>query len=554
MEINSKRFKHLIVKLFFVMSSIFYFALIISYLILTDHPGQLNANIFWGNKGEKTYENSGIKKEIEIKIWQDTKVKGITASDGIYLDKVLITWDSVSTKVYKAETYSIFRSISSAGPYNEIGKTSQTSYEDRTASPGTIYYYKTKAYNSISGYTKYSAADTGFIGLSAPGLVSPINGSATNSTTPKFIWNSITGAVSYEIEIDGIINNTASPNYISTPLTNGSYAWKVRGIDGVGNPGIWSVSFNITIDTQGPGAPTLVSPVNNKYTTNTTPEFIWNSLADAVSYDLVIDDITNNAGANTNYISTPLTNGSYTWKVRGIDGAGNPGVWSTTWTLPILPKGLILWNKLGSSSEISNSVFGPNGIISSNIEYGSAKFGDGFRPTEVASSGDGRVSFPSSLISSLSAGCIEFWIKTGTNRPCGRNYFLVDAYDEVTLEGFQCPYEYTANVLQLWILSNPPPHSAVIENSPYNWVPGELVHLAFVFKKGGIDGGPDTGRLYVNGSLAGSTNTAITANDIGTIYVGNHRPGRTDMYSTDYIDNIKIWNYAKTDFSDRFVE
>lgn len=82
----------------------------------------------------------------------------ITASDGIYTDKIIISWSSVSG----AEKYYIYRSTDLNGSYNEIGSTRENYYEDLTAELGTTYYYKVKARSSENIYSEYSLADSGF--------------------------------------------------------------------------------------------------------------------------------------------------------------------------------------------------------------------------------------------------------------------------------------------------------------------------------------------------------------------------------------------------------
>jgi cysteine-rich repeat protein len=70
--------------------------------------------------------------------------------------------------------------------------------------------------------------------------------------------------------------------------------------------------------------------------------------------------------------------------------------------------------------------------------------------------------------------------------------------------------------------------------------------------KAGIDGSSDTIRLYINGVQVAQTTNAgwgSTAVD-SVIYTSMSENG----YYTNIGDNIKIYNYAKTDFSDREIE
>ncbi len=75
----------------------------------------------------------------------------------------------------------------------------------------------------------------------------------------------------------------------------------------------------------------------------------------------------------------------------------------------------------------------------------------------------------------------------------------------------------------------------------------------------GIDGGSDTARAYVDDVMVGSSTTDLTpsnASSVGQMRIGNSYLDAT--LSTGYVrgqvDNIKIWDYAKVDFSDRLTE
>jgi len=91
---------------------------------------------------------------------------------------------------------------------------------------------------------------------------------------------------------------------------------------------------------------------------------------------------------------------------------------------------------------------------------------------------------------------------------------------------------------------------------------GSWIHVAGVWDRRGIEGTADTVRLYVNGEVV----AASGATDWGTTRCANRRPdgqwrcltdvaGCNDTCADTFaVDNLKLWNYAKTDFSDRFEE
>ncbi len=91
-----------------------------------------------------------------------------------------------------------------------------------------------------------------------------------------------------------------------------------------------------------PSAPPLTMPENKALSSDNTPDFSWESVANAVSYEIEIDD---DKGFNspdqttivndTMYTATTLGDGKYFWRVRGINGAGMPGAWSNTFQFTI---------------------------------------------------------------------------------------------------------------------------------------------------------------------------------------------------------------------------
>lgn len=89
---------------------------------------------------------------------------------------------------------------------------------------------------------------------------------------------------------------------------------------------------------------------------------------------------------------------------------------------------------------------------------------------------------------------------------------------------------------------------------------GTTYHFAYVWDSAGIDSTSDTMRIYVDGEIAASGNQALPKGNFDpNLYVGtlpNPFSDRTGFYDSvlGITDNLKIWDYGKSDFSDRFVE
>jgi len=119
----------------------------------------------------------------------------VQASDGTYLDKVQVTWIASSG----ATSYAVYRAASRRGTKVAIGTTSDTTYDDTTASVGRTYYYYVKASNS-NGASGLSAYNTGYRSDGKPSL--PTNVQASDGTyvdKVQVTWTASSGAASYTV-------------------------------------------------------------------------------------------------------------------------------------------------------------------------------------------------------------------------------------------------------------------------------------------------------------------------------------------------------------------
>jgi hypothetical protein len=82
---------------------------------------------------------------------------------------------------------------------------------------------------------------------------------------------------------------------------------------------------------------------------------------------------------------------------------------------------------------------------------------------------------------------------------------------------------------------------------------GTWIHVAGVWDRAGIGGSADTVRLYVDGSAVASSTATTWGNTVGTrADIAGANDG--DIVGQFYVDNLKIWDVALTDFSNRFDE
>ena len=179
------------------------------------------------------------------------------------------------------------------------------------------------------------------------------------------------------------------------------------------------------------------------------------------------------------------------------------------------------------------------------------------------------LSFPASLIDGLrQRGTMAVWInpkvpkpvayeygffaligEPNAPHPCERGRAWIVWGDEVTHTGFVGGVNFS-NVV------NGHPQMAITPDEPeqYTATPGVPFHAAIVWDIDGIDGTQDTVRVYRDGNIVGRTSSSWVQDGSRQqdIHLGEGPDsGGYDKFITD---NIVIYDYAKTDFSDRYNE
>ena len=163
---------------------------------------------------------------------------GVSATDGTYTDRVRVTWNPSPG----ATSYEVWRDVARGGPYNLRGTVSGTTYDDRDASPGVVYWYKVKACNA-SGCSAFSAPDLGFTFASAPDPVTNVLATdGTYTDRVRVTWTAVTGAANYEVHRaeseDGTYTRRATvtgASYDDTGVTQGTTYWyKVKACNSAG--------------------------------------------------------------------------------------------------------------------------------------------------------------------------------------------------------------------------------------------------------------------------------------------------------------------------------
>jgi len=208
---------------------------------------------------------------------------------------------------------------------------------------------------------------------------------------------------------------------------------------------------------------------------------------------------------------------------------------------------ITIYNKLGNADEVANSLAGQNGTWSGTAAYSAVKFGNGAYSNNA---GD-YISFPEGNFNP-NKFTIEFWFKSDWNCVNGgggganQHYFTwyINANNRILF------YELNGH----WInhIIGGASDAQRFNPASMDWTAGDIIHLALVYQRSGINGTSDTKRLYFNNSLVGST-TSIPANQSlsgGTLYILNEGGAAANPIN-GAVDNFKIYTYAKTNFADR---
>jgi len=232
-------------------------------------------------------------------------------------------------------------------------------------------------------------------------------------------------------------------------------------------------------------------------------------------------------------------------------------------------KGLVLWNRLDSETEIRNSHVGPGGELNAG-RFVPGRFGQG---VELNMQEQFGVTFPLDIVPT-SAGCIEFWARLldlPQDLPWGQKPGLIGMNDKDegnrgSILHFNGNDGASNGGLCAGLAGIGPAGTAQYGSWTYaralgTDTVGEWHHYALVWTPAGIPGVADGARglaVFVDGRLnTGSWNGAVvppgplTLPDGGRLGLLCHQgmpSGRV------VFDNLKIWNYAKTDFGDRMHE
>ena len=231
-------------------------------------------------------------------------------------------------------------------------------------SSNTKFFWRVRAYNTDGQYSNWSLVYTFRAAMLPPTLVTPLDAEVLKNKRPTFVWNPVTGATSYKVEVSTsasfatkAINATAFvASYTPTAdlAANKLYYWRIKA-NGPNGPSLYSDVRTLSTGTP-PSVPTLLAPADNALIKELTPLLDWSQSSGAAfdHYQIQLADNSDFTGAVdvdiagvSNHAYTPtvdlIPDTKYYWHVRSWNTGGDYSAWSAVRTFreAMLPPGLI---------------------------------------------------------------------------------------------------------------------------------------------------------------------------------------------------------------------
>jgi len=252
--------------------------------------------------------------------------------------------DSYTLQVYTSSTLEL-DTIVSTTPYTYI--LNSDTYQWRIKAENNAYQTQYTFPQSFEVVTSLDLSNQTVV------LNNPSNNLYTNNTDIIFTWDNLPAATTYTFELLKVSGSGTTTIFIQNDLTQTSlqidstvlsvdaeYQWRVKGVNETSETTFSTRTFYI--DTVDPPSPTLLTPTfEEEFNINDVVTFSWDfpndpgTIDSAITsyYDISLDENFSNIVESGNSVITNFnftfdTAGTYYWRVRGEDDAGNIGAYN----------------------------------------------------------------------------------------------------------------------------------------------------------------------------------------------------------------------------------
>lgn len=269
---------------------------------------------FYGNSGKvylNTSNSSWIKWTLE-EVVSTAPAAPVLAAEALSHDRISLSWNAVDGaikyNVYNGEGSRIAENIT------------ETPYVVTGLDPETNYCYTVTAVNDKgeeSDKSNSACATT----EAAPAFPAPtgLQASVTNGTTITLTWNTVNGAVKYNVYTGSNVVEATNNTYTFMGNANTRYCFTVTAIDGEGTESAKSEEVCAATIPTAPG--NLVATAGGK-----SVNLTWYSVGVAESYNIYNGDVWVANVQGTRYTVENLTVGEeYCYTVTAVNAAGESG-------------------------------------------------------------------------------------------------------------------------------------------------------------------------------------------------------------------------------------
>lgn len=185
-------------------------------------------------------------------------------------------------------------------------------------------------------------------------LVTPGKEAKTNQKQIEFKWDELRIANEYQFELhqgdwsgeDVMDPKTLAENKLTLELKEGKYAWGVLARDTVQKKETPFTYRNLIVDLTSPNVPTLSAPANNTNVNGLSQTLSWNhtennELTDVSFVLQIFSDkdlktlVEEKKTSIKKYDYTFSETGTYYWRVKASDAAGNESAYSSSFSFTI---------------------------------------------------------------------------------------------------------------------------------------------------------------------------------------------------------------------------